>query len=113
MKLTVYSKSHIRKNDIVVARSGSAALGKKTGKVLQVFPARGRAIVEGLNFVHKTLRKSQDNPKGGIIKKEAPIALANLMLYCPQCKKGVRIKRELDENHNKIRKCLKCGDKFG
>jgi len=105
-------KSHIRKNDIVLARSGSSAMGQKTGKVLQVFRKRTRAIVEGLNFVHKTLRKSQDNPKGGIIKKEASIALANLMLFCPHCKKGVRIKREIDENGRKIRKCVKCGNKF-
>lgn len=105
-------KCHIRKNDIVVARSGSAALGQKTGKVLQVLRKRGRAIVEGLNFVHKNLRKSQDNPKGGIVKKEAPIALANLMLYCPNCKKGVRTKREMAENDRKVRKCRKCGNKF-
>ena len=109
------SKCHIRKNDIVLARSGSAAMGQKTGKVLQVFRKRGRAIVEGLNFVHKTLRKSQDNPKGGIIKKEAGIALANLMLYCPHCKKGVRAKREVDEKdekRRKVRKCTQCGNKF-
>lgn len=105
-------KTHLRKNDVVVARSGSAAMGQKTGKVLQVFPKRASAIVEGLNFVHKNLRKSQDNPKGGIIKKEARIALANLMLYCPHCKKGVRTKREIDENRRKIRKCVKCGNKF-
>lgn len=108
----MHSKNHIRKNDIVIARSGSAALGRKTGKVLQVFPGRGRAIVEGFNFVSKTLRKSQDNPKGSIIKKESPISVANLMLYCPHCKKGGRIKRELDENRRKIRKCRKCGNKF-
>lgn len=109
------SKTHIRKNDIVLARSGSSAMGQKTGKVLQVFRKRNSAIVEGLNFVHKTLRKSQDNPKGGIIKKEARIALANLMLFCPHCKKGVRIKREIDEKdekRRKIRKCVKCGNKF-
>ncbi len=106
------SKCHIRKNDVVLARSGSSAAGQKTGKVLQVLRKRSRAIVEGLNFVHKNLRKSQDNPKGGIIKKEASIALANLMLYCPQCKKGVRVKREADENRRKIRKCVGCGNKF-
>ena len=108
----MYAKNHIRKNDIVLARSGSAALGQKTGKVLQVLPRRAAAIVEGFNFVSKTMRKSQDSPKGSIIKKESPIALANLMLYCPHCKKGVRIKRELDENRRKIRKCRKCGNKF-
>lgn len=108
----MYSKSHIRKNDIVLPRSGSAAVGQKTGKVLQVFPGRSGAIVEGFNFVYKTLRKSQDNPQGSIIRKESPIALANLMLYCPHCKKGVRIKREPDENRRRIRKCVKCGNKF-
>ncbi|MDD5482717.1 MAG: 50S ribosomal protein L24 [Kiritimatiellae bacterium] len=106
------AKVHIRKNDVVLARAGGAAAGKKTGKVLQVFPGKRCAIVEGLNFVHKTLRKSQDNPKGSIIRKEAPINLANLMLYCPHCKKGVRIKRQPDENRRKIRTCRKCGHKF-
>ena len=106
------TKTHIRKNDIVVARSGSSAMGQKTGKVLQIFRKKSSAIVEGLNFVHKTLRISQDNGKGGIIKNEARIALANLMLYCPHCKKGIRTRREIDENRRKIRKCVKCGNKF-
>lgn len=106
-------KTHIRKSDIVIARSGGAAVGQKTGKVLHVFRKSASAIVEGMNFVHKTLRKSQDNPKGGVIKKEARIALANLMLYCPQCKKGVRIKREIVEDKGKARKCHKCGNNFG
>jgi len=106
-------KSLIRKNDIVVAHSGAAAAGGKTGKVLQVLRKKGGAIVEGLNFIHKNLRKTQDNPKGGIIKKEARIALANLLLYCPHCKKGVRIKRELGADGKKIRKCRKCGNNFG
>jgi large subunit ribosomal protein L24 len=110
--MQVNFKTMIRKNDIVVARSGSAAMGNKTGKVLQVLRKRGSAIVEGLKFIHKNLRKSQDNPKGGIIKKEAPIALANLMLYCPHCKKGVRARRERGEDQRKIRKCCKCGNKF-
>ena len=100
---------HIRRDDIVIARCGTPASGGKTGKVLQVFPGRGRAIVEGLNYIHKTMRKSQDNPKGGIIKKEASIAVSNLMLYCPQCKKGTRVSRALNEQGKRLRKCRKCG----
>lgn len=107
------AKTIIRKNDIVVARAGSSAASQKTGKVLQVLRKRASAIVEGFNFVHKHLRKSTDNPKGAIVRKEAPIALSNLMLYCPHCKKGVRIRREKDENSRKIRKCFKCGNKLG
>jgi len=69
---------HIKRNDIVAAISGDDAAGGKTGKVLRVFPEKGRAIVEGLNFVKKHQRKTQDNPEGGIIEKEGTIAISNL-----------------------------------
>ena len=69
---------HIKKNDMVVVLSGEEK--GKAGKVLAVFPQKGRALVEGINIVHKALRKSQDNPKGGIITKEAPLPVAKLML---------------------------------
>ena len=71
-------KAHIRKGDIVVAIAGEDAAAGKTGKVLRVYPALGRALVEGFNFVHKHMRKTQDNPKGDIVEKEAPVALSNL-----------------------------------
>jgi len=103
---------HIRRNDIVIARTGTTASGGKTGKVLQVFPGKARAIVEGLNLIHKTLRKSQDNPKGGIIQKEASIAVSNLMLYCSHCKKGVRVSRARSEQGKPTRKCKQCGHLF-
>jgi large subunit ribosomal protein L24 len=71
-------KLNIKKGDIVVAITGEDAASKKTGKVLQILPEQGRAIVEGFNYVKKHMRKSQDNPKGGIVEKEAPIAISNL-----------------------------------
>jgi len=101
----------IKRNDIVVAIRGRDAGAGKTGKVLQVLPDRGRAIVEGMHLVKKHLRKSQDNPKGGISDKEAALALANLMLYCPECKKGVRSAR-VQDGDRKIRKCKRCGHAF-
>ena len=101
----------IRRNDIVVVLHGRDASKDKTGKVLQVLPSRGRAVVEGLNLVTKHLRKSQDNPKGGITRKEASIALSNLMLYCAQCKRGVRASR-VAEGGKRIRKCKRCGYAF-
>jgi len=100
---------HIRRNDTVVAIHGRDA--GRTGKVLAVFPARGRALVEGLNLVTKHLRKSQDRPKGGITQKEAPLSVANLMLHCPHCKKGVRVRR-VREGDRKIRRCRRCGHTF-
>ncbi len=83
----------------------------KTGKVLEVLPSRGVALVEGLNLQKKTLRKSQDNPQGGISDKEGPIALSNLLLYCPNEKKGVRVGR-VREGRQLVRKCRLCGHAF-
>ncbi len=71
-------KVHIRRDDIVSVISGDEAAGGKTGKVLKVDPVKGYAIVEGLNFIKKHMRKTQDNPEGGIIEKEGPIAISNL-----------------------------------
>ncbi|MDZ4200133.1 MAG: 50S ribosomal protein L24 [Kiritimatiellia bacterium] len=67
---------HVRKGDVVKVIAGEDR--GRSGKVLQVFPVRGRALVEGINLSKKHMRKSQDNPQGGIVDKEAPIALSNL-----------------------------------
>ncbi len=85
-------KMHIKRGDIVMAITGEDADGKKTGKVLQVFPAQMRALVEGFNYVKKHLRKSQDNPKGGIVEKEAPIHVSNLKLYSASEEKAATAK---------------------
>jgi len=68
--------ARIKKGDLVKAVAGDDA--GKTGKVLQVLPESDRALVEGLNFVKKHVRKTQDNPQGGVFEKEAPIHLSNL-----------------------------------
>ena len=61
----------VRKNDQVLVLSGNYK-GKK-GKVLKVFPEESRVIVEGVNFIKRHSRPTQQNPQGGIIEKEAPI----------------------------------------
>ncbi|MFA7256661.1 MAG: 50S ribosomal protein L24 [Kiritimatiellales bacterium] len=66
----------IKKGDLVKAISGDDK--GKTGKVLQVLPGNQRALVEGLNFVKKHMRKTQDNPQGGVFDKEASIHISNL-----------------------------------
>ena len=102
---------HIKRNDVVIAVRGSQSGTGKTGKVLEVFPDRGRVLVEGMNLIKRHMRKTQDNPKGGIVEKEASISASNLMLHCPHCKKGVRIQRVV-EGGRKIRKCRKCKPAF-
>lgn len=106
------TKLHVKKNDIVVAIAGSDAAGKKTGKVLQVLADRGRVIVEGLHFVKKHVRKTQERPQGDIITKESSVSAANVMLFCPHDKKGVRVSRARGEDGRVVRKCKKCGHLF-
>lgn len=87
------SIARIKKDDIVIVISGDSA--GKTGKVLRMMPSKEMAIVEGVNMVRKAIRRSEQNPNGGFVDKEAPIRLCKLMPYDAEAKKGVRIKREL------------------
>ena len=103
------SIARVKKNDIVVMIAGVEA--GKTGKVLYVDRASGRVLVEGLNLVKKALRKSENRPQGGIVEKEAAVSESRLMLYCPECKKGVRIKR-VPEGDRRVRKCKRCSHAF-
>ncbi len=74
------SKIRLKKGDVVRAVAGEDAGTNKTGRVLFVDPKRQRAIVEGFNLVKKHMRKSQDNPQGCIVEKEAPIHISNLKI---------------------------------
>ena len=67
----------VKKNDMVVVLSGEDR--GKIGKVLATFPDKQRVLIEGVNVIKKALRKSQDNPKGGIITKEASIHISKVM----------------------------------
>ncbi len=68
----------IRKNDVVVVISGNYK--GKTGRILKVFPKQQRIIVEGVNFIKRHMRPSQNNPQGGIVEKEAAIHVSNVQL---------------------------------
>jgi large subunit ribosomal protein L24 len=69
---------HVKKNDEVVVLSGTQR-GKR-GKVLEVLRARNRVIVEGVNFIKKSTRKSQDQPQGGIVEREGALHISKVML---------------------------------
>ena len=68
----------IKKNDMVKIIAGNYK--GKTGKVLAIYPDKEKAIVDSINLIKRHTRPTQDNPKGGIIEKEAPIHLSNLVL---------------------------------
>jgi large subunit ribosomal protein L24 len=83
----------------------------KTGKVLKVIPDKQRAIVEGLNFIQKHTRPNpQRNIKGGILPKESPIHLSNLMVVCKRCNKRARITFSEVKDKRKVRVCKKCNE---
>ena len=85
----------IKKGDEVVTIAGVDA--GKTGRVLRVDREKGRAYVEGLNVRNCTIKRSEKNPQGGMVEREASIALSNLMPYDPTAKKGVRVSSVTDE----------------
>jgi len=70
-------KFHIKRGDKVVVISGSHK--GKSGQVLELIPAKGRARVEGVALVKRHLKKSQDNPQGAIAEREGSIHISNLM----------------------------------
>jgi len=71
-------KTHVKKNDLVVVLCGNAR-GKR-GKILAVNPRKGRVVVEGVRIMKKAVRKSQDHPQGGFVKREVPIHISNVMI---------------------------------
>ena len=99
---------HVRKNDTVVVLAGKNR-GHKA-RVLRVFPAKGRAIVEGVNFIRKhTKANPQRNVKGGILEREAPVDASNLMVVCGECGKPARLGHKRLEDGKKVRVCRRCG----
>lgn len=101
----------IKKGDKVKILAGKDR--GKTGKVLQVFTARERASVEGLNLLIKHLRPQKQGEKGQRIEFPAPLNMSNLMMICPKCNKTTRIGYKITEagegkKKKKFRTCKKC-----
>ena len=90
----------IIKKDMVVRVISGANKGQE-GKVLFVNPKKNRLIVEGVNFIKKSTRPTQDNQKGGIIEKEASIDISNVMVL--QNNKVSRIGYKILDNGSKVR----------
>ena len=97
----------IKKNDIVKILAGRDS--GKTAKVLSIFPKKSKALVQGINMVKKhSRRKSNDQQQGGIITKESPIDISNLMIVCQKCSRPARIGSSRLSDGTKVRICKKC-----
>jgi len=105
--MSAMTRTRIHRDDEIVVISGRDK-GVR-GKVIRTLPANGKVLVAKVNMVKRHTRPSQ-NSKGGIIEKEAPIALSNVQYYCPSCKTGVRLGAKLLEDGRKVRTCKKCGE---
>jgi large subunit ribosomal protein L24 len=98
----------IRKNDSVMVIAGRER--GKTGKVLRVISEKDVAVVERINLVKRHARPRGPQQPGGILEKEAPIHLSNLMLMCDRCNAPVRVGKKVLADGNKVRVCRRCGD---
>ena len=88
------TRIRLRKNDVVEIISGRDA-GKR-GKVIGVLRAEGRVLVQGVNFIKRHTRPNpQRNIKGGIVEREAPIHVSNVMIVSPDDDKRTRIGSKL------------------
>jgi large subunit ribosomal protein L24 len=106
--MITYPRYRIRKDDQVMVVGGKEK--GKTGRVTMVLPERGAVIVEKLNMVKRHQRPSQRHRHGGIIEKESPINISNVLLICDKCKKQVRMGRKTLDDGKKVRYCKKCGE---
>lgn len=102
------SRMGVKKDDRVKVLTGKDA--GKEGKVLRRDVEKDTVIVENVNMVTKSVRPSQKDPRGGLVKKEAPLKRSNVMLVCPSCGKATRIGHAYLDNGKKVRVCKKCGE---
>jgi len=99
---------HVRRGDTVAVIAGRER-GKR-GKVLRVLPAAGRVLVEKLNMMKKHQRPTQKLRQGGIIERESPLALSNVLVVCSRCDKASRSGIKVLGDGRKVRVCKRCGE---
>lgn len=94
-------KSRIRKGDTVVVITGRDR--GKTGKVLSVDLRAGKVVVEKLNIVKRHTKPNQKVKQGGILEREAPLQISNVMFFCPVTQKPTRIGIRTQEDGQRMR----------
>jgi large subunit ribosomal protein L24 len=102
----------VKRNDTVKVIAGKDK--GKEGRVVRVYPQRGRVFVEGVNIATKHRRVAQTRQgaqEGGIIHEEVPIQLSNVMPICPSCGAATRVGARIVDD-SKVRYCRKCDSEF-
>ncbi len=110
-KLVERRASEIRRGDVVQVIAGDDK--GKVGKVLRVFPKTNRLLVERVNFVKKHTKARRAGQQGGILEKEAPIHVSNVLLFDPKVDRGVRVGVQVAGDGSTERISRASGDTLG
>jgi large subunit ribosomal protein L24 len=103
-------KRKIKKGDSVLVVSGRDR--GKSGKVTRVLPEKGKVVVERLNIVKRHKKPTGPQGGGGIVEKEAPLDISDVMLLCGKCNKPVRVGKKVLDDGSRVRVCRSCGEQF-
>jgi len=101
----------IKRNDMVMVITGRDR--GKTGKVLKVLPNHSRLVIERINMVKRHSKPRGAASPGGIVEKEAPLNVSNVMFFCERCNAPVRVGRKIAKDGSKTRACRRCGEAIG
>ncbi len=104
------NKMHVKRGDTVVVIAGKDK--GKEGKVVSAIPSKNKVIVEGVAMASKHQKARMQGQESGIIHKEMPIDVSNVMRVCPKCGKPARTGVKVFEDGSKARYCKKCGETF-
>lgn len=104
-------KYKIRKNDMVMVVKGKER--GKTGKVMRVLPEAGRVVIERLNIIKRHSKPRGATSPGGIVEREAPLRIENVMFFCERCNAPVRLGTKVAQDGERSRVCRRCGDAVG
>jgi len=106
--LKAKGKLRIKKGDVVMAIAGKDR--GKIGKVLSVQPQKGKVVVEKLNIMKRHTKPTSKNRQGGILERESPLAISNVMAYCESIQKPSRIQVKVFDDGRKMRVFQKSPD---
>ena len=106
--MTVRGWLSVHKNDLFMVIAGKDK-GKR-GKVLSVVPETSAVVVERINIVKRHSRPGGKTPHGGIVEKEAPLHVSNVMVVCSRCDRPVRTGHSFLADGRKVRVCKQCGE---
>lgn len=98
-------KTKLKRGDEVIVIAGRAK-GQR-GEILAIDREKGRVWVKGVNLRKRFERPTQENPKGGVVEREASIHISNVMIYDPKAKKGSRIRMGFNKDGKKVRILVK------